>query len=247
MDTRRSRSSPGPRYEELIGYYRAMHRCGVPASGLRAEETFDGRTLYGHAEVIGKLLRSFGGRTVLDYGSGKGRQYARLPVDIEMPDGRRFEDIPSFWGATVTCYDPGCETLATLPPGPFDAVICTDMLEHCDQEDLPWILTEMFASAGKLVYASVALYPAQKTLPNGENAHVTLRPADWWQRLFESVAHQYPAVHWLVAADSRRMMHQLGINHPDQPDRFFFGNISRPRLGAFRPQTVPRAAMPKNT
>jgi len=38
------------------------------------------------------------------------------------------------------------------------------------------------------VYANIASYPAQKTLPNGENAHCTIRPAEWWLEKIRALA-----------------------------------------------------------
>jgi hypothetical protein len=60
-------------------------------------------------------------------------------------------------------------------------VICTDVLEHCPEEDIPWILDELFAYARKFVYANVACFPARKRLPSGGNAHCTIKPVKWWE------------------------------------------------------------------
>jgi hypothetical protein len=67
-------------------------------------------------------------------------------------------------------------------------VICTDVLEHCPEEDLPWIVGELFGYARLFVFANVACYPAMKTLPNGENAHCTIRPVEFWREIFQNAA-----------------------------------------------------------
>lgn len=54
------------------------------------------------------------------------------------------------------------------------------MLEHCPEEDIPWILDELFSLANKFVYANVACFPARKRLPSGGNAHCTVKPVSWW-------------------------------------------------------------------
>ena len=88
-----------------------------------------------------------------------------------------------YWGIDyVHCYDPSYAKYSTLPLGPFDGVICTDVLEHCPEDDLPWIVTEIFAYAENFVYANVACYPAMKRFPTGENAHCTVRAPEWWAR-----------------------------------------------------------------
>ena len=42
------------------------------------------------------------------------------------------------------------------PTGQFDGVISTDVLEHCPEPDLPWILDEMFGAARKFIFANIA-------------------------------------------------------------------------------------------
>ena len=59
---------------------------------------------------------------------------------------------------------------------------------------MPWIVEEMFSAARKFVYANVASYPAHKRLPNGENAHATQQPAEWWDVLLRSCASRHPGV-----------------------------------------------------
>jgi len=198
-----SRQSPSPRYLQLVDLYRDLHTDGDTTLGMAAENTFNGKSLLQHVGVIGQLCRHFGAKTLLDYGSGKGQQYG--PIPVRPGDGREFPDIPSFWGVQVTCFDPGHEPFSVLPDGPFDAVISTDVLEHCPEEDLEWIVGEMFARAGKFLYANAAFYLASKILPNGENAHITLQPLPWWQALFERVATRYPDVPWLLSVEERKL------------------------------------------
>ncbi|MCA9100776.1 MAG: class I SAM-dependent methyltransferase, partial [Planctomycetales bacterium] len=85
-----------------------------------------------------------------------------------------------------------------LPVGRFDGVICTDVLEHCPEDDVPWILGEIFAFARKLVFCNVACYPAQKRLPNGENAHCTVKSRTWWRELVSQIAADHPAVFYEI-------------------------------------------------
>ena len=93
-----------------------------------------------------------------------------------------------YWGVEkVTCFDPGVPELSNLPPARFDIMVSTDVLEHRPEDDLPWIMDEMIGKAERFVFATVALYPAQKILPNGENAHCTLKSPEWWRALIEDV------------------------------------------------------------
>ena len=197
-----SREQPSPRYRELLEQYRAMHRDGDPTKGIAAEQMFDGRSLPRQASRIKALVCRTGARTLLDYGCGKGGAY-QAPRFV---DGlQTWNGIREYWGVErVKCYDPAYLPYAELPTGSFEGVLCTDVLEHCPAEDLPWIVGELFAFAEKFVFANVACYPAGKSLPNGENAHCTLRPAAFWQALFEAAAAARPGILWELWVDVTR-------------------------------------------
>lgn len=192
--TKYSRAAPSPRYRRLLEQYRLMHENGETHLGIPPEQTFDGRSLPPQAGHIKRLVKLCGARSILDYGCGKGRQYElRRMVDAE--EGIDYPDIKSYWGvAEIRCYDPGYEHYAALPSGTFDGVICTDVLEHCPEDDIPWILDELFAYARKFVYANVACFPARKRLPSGGNAHCTIRPVKWWEERIERAARAKPGI-----------------------------------------------------
>jgi hypothetical protein len=201
---RYTRDHPSPQYTALLGFYRDMHREGYRRRQGQTEEAIAGANAYPgdqllhYARPIGDLIRRHGVRRLLDYGAGKGAQY-REDLRIRLPDGSaEFPGIKAYWGVqSVECYEPA---LGNPPPdGRYGGVICTDVLEHCFAGDLPWIVDELFGLAEAFVFANVACYPASALLPNGENAHVTLRPAAWWQGFFEARAAQFPECDYLLA------------------------------------------------
>lgn len=195
-----SRQNPSPRFVQLIEQYRSMHRHGNPVKGIAAKDMFAGESLPRQAGRIKALIARTGARTILDYGSGKGVQYlARQVTENGVP---RWDSIQEYWGvSSIRCYDPGYEPIATPPQGKFDGVVCTDVLEHCPEEDLAWMVEELFAFADRFVFANVACFPALKTLPNGENAHCTIRPVDYWCALFEATASRFAGLAWDLWAD----------------------------------------------
>jgi FkbM family methyltransferase len=197
-----TRAHPSPRYLALQAMYLQLHREGERSLGLDAESTFDGSSLLPHVARIKRLVSATGARTILDYGAGKGQQYRPRPVSI---DGQLVaESVAEFWDVDeVRCYDPGYPPHATLPDEQFDGVISTDVLEHCPEEDLPWILDEMLAHARRFVFLNVACFPARKRLPNGENAHVTLHPPEWWRDLVRRRAERFPGLPWELHAVSQ--------------------------------------------
>ncbi len=192
MAVKFSRSKPSPRYERLVRQYQIMHRDGEAHLGIPPDLTFPGKSLPPQAPRIKRLIDLTGARDVLDYGSGKGQQY--MPMPLTDDSGAVYPDIQSWWGVTVRCFDPGYPPHATLPEGEFDGVICTDVLEHCPEEDMEWIVGELFGYARRFVFANVACFPAQKRLPSGQNAHCTVRPVKWWRALIASAARQRPRV-----------------------------------------------------
>jgi hypothetical protein len=190
-----SRSNPSPRYLALQALYRRMHQQGEEFLGVAPDATFPGFSLDAQLGRIKALIAQTGADTVLDYGCGKGRQYEPRPITGE--DGSVWPGVIDYWDVgEVVCYDPCYEPYNKLPQGKFDGVICTDVLEHCPEQDLPWIISELFAYATRFVFANVACFPARKRLPNGENAHCTIQPAEWWAQLLRQVAADHPALRW---------------------------------------------------
>ena len=217
-----SRDNPSPRYRELLEQYRAMHRDGDLQRGIAAEKMFSGMSLPPQARRIKALVARAGAKTLLDYGCGKASAYRAKFVDGAMA----WNGVREYWGvAEVRLYDPGYAPHSELPTGTFNGVICTDVLEHCPEEDLGWIVGELFAYAERFVFANVACYPAGKTLPNGENAHCTIRPTDFWHALFASAAASRPGMLWEVWAS-------VGHNDP----------AGDTRLANFAPSPAPAAA-----
>ena len=188
------RAHPSRRYRELIACCSDLHAHGSGTSGQSAGQTFPGQVLPRHVGSVARLVDAAGARTVLDYGAGKAGAYQSLPDQApESP----VKAMPA-WGEDmrVTVYDPAYPPYSEMPEGRFDGVICTDVLEHIAEEDIPWILQELFSHAAAFVYASVACYPAKKVLPNGENAHVCQKPPAWWDAQFRAAARAHPHVHW---------------------------------------------------
>jgi len=194
-----SRANPSPRYQELTREYRQLHVEGERLIGLRPENTFPGLSLPKQAGRIKRLIEITAAQNVLDYGSGKGRQYDLRKLRGLDDRGEVHESIQDYWGVDfVQCYDPCYEAFAKLPAGRFHGVICTDVLEHCPEEDIDWIIDELFGYAERFVFANVACYPAKKHLPSGENAHCTIKPPGWWREHLERAAAKRPGVAWEV-------------------------------------------------
>jgi hypothetical protein len=107
--------------------------------------------------------------TVMDYGAGSGAL------------GKSLTDL--FRPVSVTNYDPFHPRWRDNPePGVHDIVTCFDVLEHVEEQCVENTLKYIAAKARYVAVFSVALEEAGKTLPDGRNAHITLRSAQWWHK-----------------------------------------------------------------
>jgi hypothetical protein len=182
-----TRENPSPRYRTLLAIYARVHETGLAAQGLAAGDVFAGHSLHEHIPPVRALVSATGAGSILDYGSGKGAVYAAR--DLTLPNGDVATTIREYWAVDrIECYDPGVPAFASRPSGTFDGVVCTDVLEHVPEEDLDWLLRDLFGFADRFVYANIAAYPAEKILPNGWNAHVTVEGPSWWRRRIRSAA-----------------------------------------------------------
>lgn len=125
---------------------------------------------------------------VLDYGCGKQTLAAAMSaIDPEM---------------RVAGYDPALEGLTIVPEGPFDLIVCSDVLEHIEPDKIAAVLDHL-CSLGPRLYVVAALEPASKNLPDGRNAHILLKPAAWWHgqfngRGFHASVHASKGKEWVA-------------------------------------------------
>ena len=83
-------------------------------------------------------------------------------------------------------YDPAIPRHSKKPVGKFDLIFCTDVLEHIPEEGLEKILLDIKSlSCTGMVVFTIATTPAAQILPNGENAHCTIKSREWWREILE--------------------------------------------------------------
>lgn len=111
---------------------------------------------------VARELSNWGRLSILDYGCGKAILSQHLG--------------PAY---RVTNYDPCIEGLDT-PPEPHDVVFCTDVMEHVEGEFIMDVLKDVRRLALKVAFFVISVEPAQKTLADGRNAHISLHPRAWW-------------------------------------------------------------------
>jgi hypothetical protein len=218
-----TKDHPSPRYSELLELYKQMHAEGRPDHGASAEVTFDGQSLEEHIRVVARLVRQTGARTLLDFGAGKGKLYQD---SLAHPPGSRHKIMPGWPEVEITCYDPGYPPFAAPYEGKFDGVISTDVLEHIPEDDVPWVLDEMFAAARKFVFVVAACFRAKKNLPDGTNAHCTVQPPRWWKMQLEMAARRHPGIEWTLGTQEKShlaLAQRRGVLKPGVRHRLFTG------------------------
>lgn len=107
---------------------------------------------------------------ILDFGCGKAYPYSRRRI-------HRLWDITK-----VIFYDIGIPKYEIKPEvGEFNAIVSCDVLEHIPEEEIDQTFEYWFANPNmKFVFCTIAGYPARATLSDGRNAHVTIKPVEWW-------------------------------------------------------------------
>lgn len=112
------------------------------------------------AGIVKQLMDGFKTVDVLDYGCGK-------------------QTLADALGCAIRGYDPAIPGLDT-DPEPADIVVCTDVLEHIEEECLDEVLMHINDLTKKVGLLIINTAPSFKYLPDGRNFHICLHPPKWW-------------------------------------------------------------------
>lgn len=189
-----NRENPSEEYKELVGEYINLHENGNET--IPADKMFNGISLiYYIPQLMEIILNKEKAKSILDYGCGKGKLYSSTEYNTLNLDkkGRRLNDsLPNLWQLDYyALYDPGYKEHNKLPKGKYDGVICTDVIEHIDENDCDWILDEIFSYGKKFIYLTIACYEALKTFDNGKNVHVNVQTPDYWKEKLNKIHERY--------------------------------------------------------
>ena len=100
---------------------------------------------------------------VLDYGAGSSSFRKALTIE----------------NIKVYEYDPGVSAISSTPE-PRDFVVCIDVLEHIEPDLIENVLEDLSRVTKVQGYFTIAMYPAQRKLKDGRNAHLIIEDSGWW-------------------------------------------------------------------
>tara|TARA_B100000214_G_C23855258_1_gene575356 strand:- start:59 stop:871 length:813 start_codon:yes stop_codon:yes gene_type:complete len=140
-------------------------------------------------------------KSVLDYGCG-GSNWELEDFDIKSTKSAK----EFFLLEKVFLYEPA---LKIDQRNKADCITCFDVLEHIFISDIVKTVREIFRLSQKLVVLNIACYKAAALLPNGENAHITVRDPFWWKGLIDSISIDYPDIDILLFCSTRYNTIQL--------------------------------------
>jgi hypothetical protein len=117
----------------------------------KASKTWDGFHSFDYIKQLKDVFNHFNVKTLLDYGCGKGRQYAEKRIYEEGTEPMTFDQ---YLGVDVYKYDP-CVDSFKIPPAPgqkFDAVILIQVLPYIPDDDINWVKDVIMSHTDKVCF-----------------------------------------------------------------------------------------------
>ena len=134
--------------------------------------------------------------TVLDFGCGRGT--LKPALEQMNPD------------CTVVEYDPGVRGKDDLKAilKPVDYVVCTDVMEHVEEDKVVGTLRLLNWFAIHGVFFNIDTAPSKSFLPDGRNTHITIKPSKWWKAMLDM---HMPDMAWTVHEETKSRIVISGV------------------------------------
>ena len=177
--------------QQLIKLYQQMAQEGYDrVDETRVEDAFSDFESRAYREQIRSSFEEHTITSILDYGCG-GSDWNAPDFDQSGKSAIQYYGLDNAYR-----YEPARNLDERQP---VDCVISFDVLEHVFIADIPAVLRDIFSHSNKLVILNVACYAAAAKLPNGENAHITVRDPVWWRGMIDCISIEYPDIFiWLI-------------------------------------------------
>ena len=180
-------------YYEIIKKYKLFHKNGI--KNQPGESTFLGYSLSKWIIQIQENIKINNCSSLIDFGCGKGFLYKNK---IKIGD-KSYNSISDFWEIDdLYLYDPGIEEYSIYPKKKYDAVICTDVIEHIPEDDVINFIDNLFKLANKFIFVVIATIPASKYFEDGNNIHLCIKNQSVWNDIFLDFQNKYPKINQYV-------------------------------------------------
>ena len=104
---------------------------------------------------------------------------------------------------TVSWYDLFLLLETGRSKKPIADVVSTEVLDYLPDEDVPWVLDELFRSARRKVAVTVTTAPRTSVLDHGIHVSHRPRPESWWVAQLEAASCHHPERHWQLIVHTR--------------------------------------------
>ena len=183
--------------QQLIGLYEEMATEGYQREDdlyvkkqSNKSSSFATFELRKFQDLLLPFFKKYQINSVLDYGCG-GSNW-----ELEGFDMKSTKSAKDFFSLEkVFLYEP---SLKIDQRNKADCITCFDVLEHIFISDMSNILRDIFRFSQKLVILNIACYKAAALLPNGENAHITVRDPSWWKGFIDSISIDFPEINIIL-------------------------------------------------
>lgn len=153
------------------------------------KKIYDDSPLYGRSgryyiRLIETIIAEKNISSVFDFGCGRN-------ANIILYLSKKFPHLK------LLGYDPAIKentelTTDVIPTDTkFDLIISTDCLEHIPQNELPQCFEVFKKIDPKHMLHVICTREAEQILPDGTNAHKTIKPRIWWRKKFASELNDY--------------------------------------------------------
>lgn len=152
-------------------------------TSMKEKQVFDGGGKQRILPLIKQSIEKYDAIRVLDYGCGYGNDWHMRLV----PDGKGKKiTTPELFGEKLVGfhrYDPAYHLYSADPPGLFNLIICTDVMEHVLMKDIPEVLKHIQSkcTTDGTVLFSIPTKPSKNAFLDGENMHCTVMNAQEWK------------------------------------------------------------------
>ena len=118
-----------------------------------------------YLERIVTHIQKYKPDSILDFGCGKGGLAKELLK----------------FGLNVDQYDPAIAGKENIPQKHYAMIITTDVLEHLYEDEIQTICNDFLSLSPSTMFHAICTRPASNLLPDGSNAHKTVKPIEWWE------------------------------------------------------------------